>query len=225
MMFEEIEWVFIDLGETIFDEEAALAHRYIELRGALARNGISVSLSEIESAFVQASTERVSKQFLRVLQILGANDDLRLLILEQVPWRSDLEKVVTGTPEFLESLRSRYRLGVIANQSPGAEKRLMERGLREYFEFVLGSGDIGVAKPDERIFRLALEVSSCIPERAVMIGDRLDNDIRPAKLLGMKTIRILKGLCASQTPSDESDVPDFTAESLADIERILLGAR
>ena len=48
--------------------------------------------------------------------------------------------------------------------------------------------------PDRRIFEIALERSGCKPENAVMIGDRIDNDIVPAKQLGMKTIWIKTGI-------------------------------
>ena len=55
---------------------------------------------------------------------------------------------------------------------------------------VIASAEEGVSKPDRRIFEIALERSGCKPENAVMIGDRIDNDIVPAKQLGMKTIWI-----------------------------------
>lgn len=50
-----------------------------------------------------------------------------------------------------------------------------------------------------------------------MAGDRLDNDIRPAKELGMKTIRIRKGIAVYATPSCEAEVPDDTVDSLRDL--------
>jgi HAD superfamily hydrolase (TIGR01509 family) len=222
MSFDGIEWIFLDMGETIIDETRAMDQRYLDIRSALVQHDIHVSIDDIEAAFRQALVERKPIPFERVLELLGAGDETGKAISRIVRWRSDLEDVVPGTKGILENLHSRFQLGIIANQSPGAEERLEKRGLRSYFDFVLGSGDIGLAKPDERIFRLALEMAQCPPERSVMIGDRVDNDIRPAKLLGMKTIRVLKGLGAFQQPMDQLDLADYTADSLADAERMLL---
>ena len=50
-----------------------------------------------------------------------------------------------------------------------------------------------------------------------MVGDRLDNDIRPAKELGMQTIRIRKGLAKYMRPACADEKPDFTVDSLTEI--------
>ena len=86
-----------------------------------------------------------------------------------------------------------------------------------YFPVIASSAELGSAKPDPAIFRWALEQAGCRPENAVMVGDRLDNDIRPAKKLGMKTIRIRKGLAIYMKPSCEAEVPDFTVDNLSQI--------
>ena len=82
---------------------------------------------------------------------------------------------------------------------------------------IASSAELGISKPDKEIFRLALAMADCRPENAVMVGDRLDNDIRPAKELGMKTVRIRKGLAIYMKPSCEAEVPDFTVDSLSQI--------
>jgi HAD superfamily hydrolase (TIGR01549 family) len=53
-----------------------------------------------------------------------------------------------------------------------------------FISICLSSTEVGLEKPDPAIFQLALSQSGCEPPQAVMIGDRLDNDIRPARLLG-----------------------------------------
>ncbi|MBR4040277.1 MAG: HAD-IA family hydrolase, partial [Clostridia bacterium] len=59
---------------------------------------------------------------------------------------------------------------------------------RKYIDIVVASAEEGVAKPDKRIFEIALERADCKRSEAAMIGDRLDNDIVPANELGMYTI-------------------------------------
>ena len=55
-----------------------------------------------------------------------------------------------------------------------------------------------------------------------MIGDRLDNDIYPAKKVGMKTIWVKQGLGAVQKPKSEEYKADYEVDKLSDILEILL---
>ena len=86
--------------------------------------------------------------------------------------------------------RKKYKIGIIANQSLGTEERLAHQGILKFINLIVASAEEGVAKPDRRIFEIALERSNCKPVNAIMIGDRIDNDIIPAKRMGMNTIWI-----------------------------------
>jgi FMN phosphatase YigB (HAD superfamily) len=57
----------------------------------------------------------------------------------------------------------------------------------------LCSFELGLEKPDPAIFSIALERAGCAASEAVMIGDRLDYDICPARMLGWRTIRVAQG--------------------------------
>ena len=67
------------------------------------------------------------------------------------------------------------------------------------------------------------ELEACLPlakdgpEEAAMVGDRLDNDIAPAKRLGMRTVRILQGYGALSRPRDGWDEPDHTVSALLEL--------
>ena len=80
-------------------------------------------------------------------------------------------------------------IGVIANQSPGSEERLTRWGLIPFISVCVASAEVGLEKPDPAIFDLALRHAGCAASEPVMIGDRLDNDIRPARL------RVTEGKC------------------------------
>ena len=75
----------------------------------------------------------------------------------------------------------------------------------------------GVSKPDRRIFDIALSRAGCKPENAVMIGDRLDNDIAPAKKLGMKTVRVKQGYAKYWTVRSQEEQADIEVEALAEV--------
>ena len=79
-----------------------------------------------------------------------------------------------------------------------------------YVSTCLCSFELGIEKPNPAIFKLALDRAGCAASEVVIIGDRLDNDIRPARLLGWKTIRVLQGFARCQSPRDIWDQPDLT---------------
>jgi putative hydrolase of the HAD superfamily len=53
---------------------------------------------------------------------------------------------------------------------------------------MIDSGCVGIAKPDPRIFELAMERLSLPPEHAAFIGDSYERDMMPSAQLGLKTI-------------------------------------
>ena len=125
----------------------------------------------------------------------------------------------------LEALAAEgFRLGVIANQPRAmAQARLEWSGLLDLIEVTVLSGDVGLAKPDPAIFQLALSMAGCAPEEALMAGDRLDNDIAPAKRLGLSTVWIRRGLHAGYVPRSAAEEPDATVSSLVELQTLLLG--
>ena len=99
--------------------------------------------------------------------------------------------------------------------------RLRAFGIDGFFSVVVASAEEGVAKPDPEIFRIALHRADCTPEQAVMIGDRLDNDIAPANLLGMTTVRIMRGFGQYASPDRDEMTPDYTVNHLSELCEIL----
>jgi putative hydrolase of the HAD superfamily len=202
-----IAWVFFDIGSTLVDEEAAYAHR---IRDMVRGTAVSFErFAEKRLEFAKAGYDGDKK----AIEYFG---------LVKTPWHSEDEVPFEDCWRTLSALQSKgYRLGVIANQVPGAKARLDAWGLGEYFSVIASSAEIGLSKPDPGIFLRALEMAGCRPENAVMVGDRLDNDIRPAKQLGMRTVRIRKGIAAFNEPSCEAETPDHTVETLSEILKYL----
>ena len=200
---ETIKWLFFDIGSTLIDESTCYARRFLETT-----EGTNVSL--------QAFRERV-------IQLAADSDDpykeaVRLFGLQKAKWHSALEKPFPYASLVLQTLSKSYRLGILANQPAGAKQRLDAWNIGQYFDLILASAEEGLAKPDPAFFQLALQRAGCLPQEAVMVGDRLDNDILPAKKCGMKTIWVRQGFAKCKAASE---LPDFTVDSLADIPSIL----
>jgi HAD superfamily hydrolase (TIGR01549 family) len=141
----------------------------------------------------------------------------RRSVLAAAGYRKELEAPYAAAEPVLRALSGSCKLGVIANQSVRSSERLTQWGLMPFVSTCLCSFELGLEKPDPAIFTLALERAGCAPLEAVMIGDRLDNDIRPARLLGWRTIRVAQGFARFQSPRDSWDEPDLTADSVAEV--------
>jgi HAD superfamily hydrolase (TIGR01549 family) len=128
-----------------------------------------------------------------------------------------LEIPFPETEECLRRLSAKYKLGIIANQRGGSAHRLQQHGLMKYFDIVYSSEEMGRSKPAPDLFLSALNAVGCAPEEACMVGDRIDNDIRPAKKLGMMTVRLRQGFFRNRAAESEFDIPDADISSIGDL--------
>ncbi len=120
-----------------------------------------------------------------------------------------------GLGLLLEELSGRCAL---AANAPEAIREALERNdLLRFFTHTEVSGDLGLHKPDIRFFQHILGQCGVGPEEALMIGDRMDNDVLPAKLLGMKTIWFRVGPCAVLEPGMPSEIPDATVRTVGEV--------
>ncbi|MBO6061461.1 MAG: HAD family hydrolase [Clostridia bacterium] len=204
--------LFFDIGYTLMNEDEAWLVRCREQAETPESKLLGLGAEDIYREIEAALNARLP-QFRSVISKYG--------FTVAAPYRSELETLYPDAPGVLASLSERYELGVIANQSAGLEDRLEEKGIRGYFKYVVSSAEAGAAKPDPRIFEAALSLSACPPGEACMIGDRLDNDIIPAKAAGMKTAWVKQGFGRLQSPRGEAEAPDFTVENIAKLIEIL----
>ena len=151
----------------------------------------------------------------------GNSEAIKYFGLMKTPWHFEDETLFDDLLETLDILKRRgYNLGIIANQAMGTAKRLDAWGLSMYFDVVAASAELGVAKPNKLIFERAFELAGCQPQNSVMVGDRLDNDIAPAKSLGMRTVWIRKGLSIYQNIELGKNIADWVIDNLSDLKNI-----
>ena len=201
-----IEWIFFDIGSTLTDESKVYERRFKKI----------AELADVSEEYVLKKVveycENNQKGDLAVIKLLG---------VEKPVWEHQYEILYKDTEMCLKDLSQKYKIGVIANQEFGTEKRLIDFGIRKYIDVIVASAEEGVAKPDKRIFEIALKKAGCKAEKAVMVGDRIDNDIVPAKETGMKTIWIKQGMGKYWKISNEHEKADFVIDSLSELLDIL----
>ena len=197
-----MKWIFFDLGATLVDEIDVYKSRC-----EFAIRQLNISPDEFMN--------RVYEEAKKSPTPIGSAAKAYGVVLPE--WDNSLEKLYKAVPSVLSSLFGKYKLGIIANQSFGTQDRIDNWGIGQYFDVVIASAEAGVAKPDLKIFTMALDKAKCKPEEAVMIGDRLDNDIVPAKKLGMKTIWVRHEFSKYQRIDDENKRPDYIVDSIDEL--------
>jgi putative hydrolase of the HAD superfamily len=109
------------------------------------------------------------------------------------------------------------KLGLVSNAfDPGwlLRRDLDQMGLTERLDVAVFSSEVGKRKPHPEIFRRALAELGVEPEAVIFVGDRLYEDIRGARELGMKTVQAL-WFRADEHP--EGGEPDFLAFTQMDV--------
>ena len=150
------------------------------------------------------------------------------LIVEETVVRDSLEHIVdaelvAGAPEVLEDIRRRgYKIALIANaDSIDARNILSACRLDSYFDATIISGELGIEKPDSRIFQVALDELRVKPGKALMVGNRLDTDIVGANRVGIKSAWFRWNSRYDSTIGTEDKRPDFMIQNLAELLDIL----
>lgn len=180
-------------------------------------HGLDVTAKDFKKAYI--ATER----YLGCRQVIQPSDSFRqtlsLKIRLQLQWFYDHKSVKSGIPEqkelhkaivdeLYQLARHNTRLArnvITALKSAGLHTALVsnfygnirtvlqEMGLSDLFEHVIESAEVGIRKPDPRIYALAAErlsVSDADRNKVVVVGDSPEKDIAPAGSLGFNTVWI-----------------------------------
>lgn len=206
-MLKKIKWIFFDTGSTLVDESNAYKHRIMD-------TVINSHITYLQFYNKMLYFANQGKN--------GYSEAVKYYRLKPTAWHSEDEFLYPETEKCLQLLSSKYKIGIIANQLSGLQDRLNKMGIAKYISLVISSAEEGISKPDLNIFYIALERAKCNAENAVMIGDRIDNDIIPAKAVGMYTIWLKQGLGGLAVPNEEREMADRIAYNISEIYRLFM---
>jgi HAD superfamily hydrolase (TIGR01662 family) len=180
-----IEAVVFDVGETLVDETRAWG-RWADHLGIPRLTFFAVLGSIIADG---GSHREVFERFRPGIDLAAESRRMGVAGI------SDLVSLDDLYPDALAALRevagAGYRVGLAGNQpAPAAE---VLRQLDVPLDLVATSEAWGVAKPDGRFFDRIVDELALPAGRIAYVGDRLDNDIRPARAAGMAAIWIRRG--------------------------------
>ncbi|CAI8819358.1 MULTISPECIES: HAD family hydrolase [Pseudomonas] len=227
-----IELITFDLDDTLWDTAPVIASAEAILRQWLTDNAPNLGGVPVEHLFsireqvlreepglkhrISAVRRRV---LFRALQEAGYDQWQASELADQafetfLHARHQLE-VFPEVQPTLEILANHFALGVVTNGN--ADVRRL--GLADYFKFALCAEDIGIAKPDARLFHEALQRGGATAQTAVHIGDHPGDDIAGAQQAGLRAV----WFNPTGKPWNADHAPDAEIRSLTELPGLLAG--
>jgi putative hydrolase of the HAD superfamily len=215
-----IDFVFLDVGGVLYDDRIHAE----AWRRALREAGGRFTDEEFDEEYAACRAAQ-DGSFRRRLAERFIGPDADLYRLEQLASRHrhyPPTALHADVLPALEALRDAgFRLGVIANQPTQVRAALERDGLVPFFEVWGVSDDLGLQKPDPAPFIHAVRTAGVEPARSVMVGDRLDYDVRPATAAGVRTIWVLRGEAPDLPTPERSAEPDAAIAELRALPEVI----
>ncbi|CAM4212992.1 HAD-IA family hydrolase [Bacillus albus] len=107
-------------------------------------------------------------------------------------WNENFPKCFSidqNTIHFLNQIKKQFKVGIITNGSTQRQKaKIINTNLNNYFDTIIISEEVGLSKPDKRIFELALNKLNAQPENTLFVGDDLEKDIAGPQNVNIKGV-------------------------------------
>ena len=176
---------------------------------------------EVQGAF--ESTERIRAHILERLLAEGGSDDSTCAV-----HLSDAYGVVRaesgirpfdGVERLLNDLKDRYALGLLTNGPSDIQwEKIRHLGFGDVFDAIVVAGDVGIYKPDPRIFEMLLDRLDVRASATLFVGDNHEMDIVGAHRTGMHTAWVRR----NGTRPTEDVIPDIEIPDAPSLREVLL---
>ncbi len=239
-----IEAVLFDGDQTLWDFERVMRDALIAVLGELRaerpgpgtealtwhdlqddRAEVAEQLAGIEFDLTRLRVLGFSRTLTRVRTGQGGDETADAALAERIAasyfeHRDRDPALFPDTLPCLQSLRGRYRLGLLSNGSRPPEKV----GLAGYFEAVVFAQDHRVAKPDKGIFEVVERELGVTPKTCVLVGDHPLNDVVGAKRAGWRAVWLNREVSVAAGGGDAfweihdyDERPDAVVSTLSDL--------
>lgn len=219
------DWILFDADETLFtfDAFSGLQRMFNDYSVTFTRDDFLAYQAVNKPLWVDYQNGAITASQLQVRRFASwaerlnvAPGDLNQAFLNAM---AEICTPLPGAVSLLNALRGKVRMGIITNGFTALQQtRLARTGLREMFDLLVISEQVGVAKPDRKIFDYALQQMGNPPREGVlMVGDTAESDILGGINAGLATC----WLNAHQRPQPEGITPDWQVASLAQLEQLL----
>ena len=226
--------VLLDLDETMRQSERGFYRAARDTAAALSGDGSAVHADVLKEALI-AAIDRVWQAKTEIQKWYGTDESEWILIWEETLtalglrdrfspqdatalYRAKVRRHHDLYPDVLpalEALAGRCKLAVVTNGDTTTQREKVEAtGLAPFVDAILVSGELGVGKPDPRIFERARAMLDVPARRAVHVGDSIEADVAGARESGIGAVWVNR----SGMPSPSCHIkPDHQIRSLVEL--------
>lgn len=195
--------IFFDLDHTLWDFEKNSA---LTFKKIFELNDLDVNLEKFLNYYQKINlkywrlfrVDKVTKSELRygrlkdtfdILNYKATDEIIHRLSEDYITYLSSFNHLFEGTHEILSYLKEKYQLHIITNGFNEVQnEKLKNSGIRKYFNEIITSEEVGVKKPNSKVFKYALKKANASKQNSFMIGDSWEADIMGAKNYGLDVI-------------------------------------
>ncbi len=213
---KQYDWLLFDADNTLWDfsaaEAAALERTLIKRDIAWSEEVLAEykiinhkAWSDYEAGILPKSQLRTIR-FQRLLDLYRLDHPAEELSFDYRTYLAESTHMLEGAWELLEALSPHYRMGLVTNGLKEVQRpRLANTGIGKFFEFIVISDEIGVAKPHAGFFDHAYEyMQKADKARVLMIGDNPNADIGGALAYGFDACWLRNPGVADRKPFGET---------------------
>jgi HAD superfamily hydrolase (TIGR01509 family) len=131
-----------------------------------------------------------------------------------------LFQLYEGAVAVLTSLKREYAMALVSNCAIGLSDVIESLCLTGYFNCILLSYEVGVRKPDKRIYLEALNCLELEPDDCIFVADEI-SDLEGARRVGLKTMLVRQGSHPAHEAEDPTFKPDFECAKISEISSFL----
>lgn len=209
-------WLLFDADNTLWDfsaAEASALERTLLKRDIAWSDEVLVEYRIINhKAWSDYEAGKLPKgqlrtiRFKRLLELYRLDHPAEELSLDYRTYLGESTHMLEGARELLTDLQGKYRMGLVTNGLKEVQRpRLANTGIGEFFEFIVISDEIGVAKPHTGFFDHAYEQMDGVAKDSVlMIGDNPNADIGGALAYGFDACWLRNPGVANRKPFGET---------------------
>jgi putative hydrolase of the HAD superfamily len=217
-----ITWVFLDVGGPLFSDASYFSALFDAIRERVpdaTREAFDRRFAELRAAQNESFSDALVAAFIPDPAVHSTVRKRADTSWERVGYA--LDELFPDARDAVEAVAKRYRLACITNHYSWVRDRADAAGFGQFVDVWAISAEVGAEKPDERIFKFALQRAGARPETVVMVGDRLDRDLVPAKRLGMRTVWVLRNEAPDEPTPEQLAIPDAAIRSLSELPAVL----
>lgn len=223
------QWILFDADETLFS-----FHSYLGLKSMLKRYGLEFNEQDYEAfqavnqpLWVAYQNKEINAEALQRIRFESlaqkTGQDPLVLNRELMDEMALVSQPLAGVREMLASLHGKVKMGIITNGFNALQqKRLENTQTAGFFDLLVVSETVGVAKPDRQIFDYAFsQMGEVERSKVLMVGDTLASDILGGNLAGIDTCWFNPKGLANETAIQ----PTYEIRSMAELIALASGQK